>query len=142
LTSVSNDDDGRDPAHRVPPGVSDAVVEALGKLSEALETTERARGRLYDFHQLTGEADFALDEAVDLFEQAGHREAAQRVRDGLIGKDVLEGRWTFQIIEEYDDGYYRAFKDVEAELRQEHAGGVRHQYEAALKLKRQPPAGR
>lgn len=30
--------------HTTPAGVDDATVEALGKLSEALETCERARG--------------------------------------------------------------------------------------------------
>ena len=44
---------------------TDATVEALGKLSEALETCERARGHLYTFHQLTGSADIQLGDAVD-----------------------------------------------------------------------------
>jgi hypothetical protein len=35
---------GSDEQHRRPDGVSEATVEALGKLSEALETVERARG--------------------------------------------------------------------------------------------------
>lgn len=39
-------------------------MEALGKLSEALETVERVRGHLYEADQLTGTADFQLDEAV------------------------------------------------------------------------------
>ena len=46
--------------HRVPDGIAEATVEAVGKLTEALETTERARGHLYSFHQLTGSADLAL----------------------------------------------------------------------------------
>ncbi len=44
--------------------IDDVTVEALGRLTEALETTERARGHLYAMHQLTGEADFKLDGAV------------------------------------------------------------------------------
>ena len=51
--------------HDVPDGVSGATVEALGALSEALETTERARGHLDSFHQLTGSADLRLGEAVE-----------------------------------------------------------------------------
>ena len=39
-----------------PAGVDDATVEATGKLSEALEWVERARGHLYEFHQLMGRA--------------------------------------------------------------------------------------
>ncbi|MBA2464643.1 MAG: hypothetical protein H0V42_06675, partial [Nocardioidaceae bacterium] len=53
------------PQHRVPEGVDQATVEAVGKLTEALETTERARGHLYSFHQLTGSADLGLGEAVE-----------------------------------------------------------------------------
>lgn len=40
--------------HQRPEGVDDATVAAAGKLAEALEWIERARGRLYDFHQLVG----------------------------------------------------------------------------------------
>ena len=52
------------PEHRRPDGVDDATVEAVGRLTEALETVERARGHLYSFHQLTGEADFKIGDAV------------------------------------------------------------------------------
>ena len=42
---------------RTRPDLDDATVEGLGKLSEALETVDQARGLLYGFHQLTGKAD-------------------------------------------------------------------------------------
>lgn len=42
----------------------DGVAQAVGRVTEALETIERARGHLYSFHQLTGRADLQLDEAV------------------------------------------------------------------------------
>src|SRR4051812_48734409 len=76
MTKPRNDrdgelEDGPDEQHRRPPGVDDITVRALGKLSEALETVERARGHLYAMHQLTGTADFQLDEAVSLFMQCG-----------------------------------------------------------------------
>ena len=45
--------------------VSDTTAEAAGKVSEALEYVERARGHLYSFHQLIGHADLVLGEAVD-----------------------------------------------------------------------------
>jgi hypothetical protein len=122
--------------------IDDTTVQALGKLSEALETTERARGHLYEMHQLTGTADFQLDEAVSLFMQAGHTEIAARVQRDLIGRDVVPGHWTFQLIEEYDDGYYADFREVERDAREKLAGGRRHLHEAKLKKARQtPPAG-
>ena len=124
------------PEHRRPPGVSHETVEALGKLSEALETVERVRGHLYSMHQLTGKADFLLDDAVDLLRRAGHDEIADRITTDLIGRNVLAGRWTFQIVEEYDDGYYAEFRQLERDARDKLAGGRRHLYEAALKEQR------
>ena len=117
--------------------IDDTTVQALGKLSEALETTERARGHLYEMHQLTGTADFQLDEAVSLFMQAGHTEIAERIQRELIGRDVIPGHWTFQLIEEYDDTYYAEFRTVEREARDKLAGGQRHLHEAKLKKARQ-----
>jgi hypothetical protein len=117
--------------------IDDITVQALGKLSEALETTERARGHLYEMHQLTGTADFQLDEAVSLFMQAGHTEIAERIQRDLIGRDVIPGHWTFQVIEEYDDGYYAEFRAAEREAREKLAGGRRHLHEAQLKKLRQ-----
>ena len=40
--------------NRRPEGVSDETVAAVGKFGEALEWVERARGHLYDFHQMMG----------------------------------------------------------------------------------------
>ena len=128
--------DGPDSAHRRPEGLADVTVEALGKLSEALETVERVRGHLYSLHQLVGEADFKLDEAVSLFMQAGQTKRAERIGQELIGRNVVPGHWTFQLVEEFDDGYYADFRAVEKDARDELAGGRRHLYEAELKERR------
>lgn len=122
--------------HRRPHGISDATVEALGKVSEALETVERARGHLYSFHQLSGSADLSLDEAVENLREAGHHDWADRIQRELIGRNVVEGRWTFQIVEEYDDGYYEQFHQLEKALRVELVGGRRHLFEAEMKEER------
>jgi len=119
--------------HLRPGGVDDATVEALGKLSEALEVVEDARGHLYGFHRLTGTADLALGEAVDLFREAGHTELADRLQTELVGRNVVQGRWTFQIVEEYDDGYYATFKELEKTAREDLVGGRRHLFEAEMK---------
>lgn len=119
--------------HTRPDGVSDETVEALGKLSEALEIVEEARGLLYTFHRRTGEADLALGEAVDLLREAGHDDFADRISTELVGRNVLEGRWTFQIMEEYDAGYYDAFKQHEREAREALVSGRTHLFEAEMK---------
>ena len=114
----------------------DLTVQALGKLSEALETLERVRGHLYSMHQLTGTADFQLDEAVSLFMQAGHPKLALRIQRELIGRNVIPGHWTYQIVDAFDDGYYADFRALEKDARDELAQGRRHLYEARLKEQR------
>lgn len=122
--------------HRRPEGVGDAVVEALGALSEALETVERARGRLYDFHQLTGGADLALGRAVEQLRAAGCDAEADRVEREIVGRNVIPGYWTFQIVEAYNDTYYQPFTRIEEQIRADLAGGRRHLYEAEMKESR------
>jgi hypothetical protein len=78
----------RPAARRRPPGTSDAAVAALGKLSEALETVEHARGLLYGFHRLSGTADLTLQDAVVMLRDAGHGELADDVEETLVGRDI------------------------------------------------------
>ncbi|MFK0214358.1 MULTISPECIES: hypothetical protein [unclassified Streptomyces] len=122
-----------DPAHQVPEGVDEKTVRALGALSKALETTERARGHLYGFHQLTGTADFELGDAVRLLREAGHEELADRVERDIVGRNVIPGRWTFQIVEEYNATYYQPFAALERKIVDEVGGGRDHLLEARLK---------
>jgi hypothetical protein len=127
------------PEHTRPEGVTDATVEALGKLSEALEAAEVARGHLYAFHRRSGTADLTLGDAVDLLRKAGHEELAERIDRELVGRNVLHGRWTFQIVEEYDDTYYSLFKELDRVARDELVGGRRHLYEAEMKERERTP---
>lgn len=131
--SMNQPNDGPDRAHQRPEGVSDKTVEALGALSKALETTERARGHLYSFHQLTGGADLELDRAVGLLREAGHTEYADRVEREVLGRNVIPGHWTFQIVEAYDGTYYRPFKELERRALGDLADGRDHLYEAEMK---------
>jgi len=121
--------------HETPEGVSEETIEGVGKLSEAFEYIERAKGHLYSFHQLMGRADFLVGDAAELLREAGHEEFAGRLERELVGRNVLDGRWTFQIVEEFDDTYYEFFRGIERESR-ELTGGVRHLHEARMKEQR------
>ena len=122
--------------HTRPPGVDDATVEATGTLSEAFEYVERARGHLYEMHQLMGHADFLFGEAADLLDDAGHADVAAHLRTEIVGRNVLQGRWTFQIVEEFDDGYWEVFRGHERAVREALTGGRRHVHEAGMKERR------
>ncbi|MGC4807245.1 hypothetical protein [Micromonospora sp. DT233] len=122
--------------HRRPAGVSDTTVAALGRLSAALETIEQVRGHLYALHQLVGHADLMLDEAIESFRAAGHHGIADRLAIDLLGRNVIAGRWTFQIVEDFDDGYYALFRDIDRQACEELVGGRRHLYEAEMKERR------
>ncbi|MVZ91081.1 hypothetical protein GQF49_11465 [Microbacter sp. ANSKLAB05] len=122
-----------DEAHRRPEGATDAEVEAAGTVGEAMEYIERARGHLYDLHQLIGRADILFQEAADQLAQAGRPELAERIRDEMVGVNVLHGRWTFQIVEEFDDGFWSTARALDSAVRDELTGGRRHVHEAEMK---------
>ena len=125
-----------DDAHSRPAGTSDATVEAVGKLSEAFECIEEARGSLFAFHRNLGRADLTLGEAVDQLRAAGHEDMADEIEKDLLGRNVLAGRWTFQIVEEFEDGYYAAFREHDQRVRDALMDGRRHVYEAEMKQDR------
>ncbi len=119
----------RDRAH-------DDVTEAVGRASEALEYVERARGHLYSMHQLIGRADFLFGEAADLFLEAGEAEAGEGLLRDVVGRNILDGRWTFQVVEEFDDLYHQPVTVAVRALEREFHGGERHVHEARLKEQR------
>ena len=125
-----------DDAHSRPAGTSDATVAAVGKLSEAFEVIEEARGLLYAFHRNLGRADLTLGEAVEQLRAAGHGAIADEIETDLVGRNVLAGRWTFQVVEEFDHGYYAAFREHDRRVRDELMEGRQHVYEAEMKQDR------
>jgi len=112
---------------------SDATIDAVGKVTEALEFVERARGHLYSFHQLMGHVDLLFGDAADAFDEAGLTEVASRLRDEVVGRNALDGRWSFQVVEEFDDLYYRPVEAEVQRLEADHMDGQRHLYESEMK---------
>jgi hypothetical protein len=98
-----------------------------------MEWVERARGHLYDVHQMMGRADLLFGEAADALSEAGHTEQAERLRTELVGRNVIEGRWTFQLVEEFDDGYWTDAREHERRVRDDLLDGRRHVFEAEMK---------
>jgi hypothetical protein len=112
------------------------AVETAGRMSEALEKLERARGHLYGFHQLIGSADCALDEVIEGLRACGEDDLADRVETDLLGRNVIPGHWTYQIVEAFDDNYWQVFRAHEKAVRDALVGGRRHAHEADMKERR------
>jgi hypothetical protein len=126
--------------HPRPAGAGDAEVAATGKLSEALEAVEEARGLLYGFHRRSGTADRLLQEAVTELRVAGATALADQVEQVLVGRDVVPGCWTFQLVEAYDTQYWSVFRAVAEQVRAELTGGRPHVFEAEMKQREQAGA--
>ena len=125
-----------DATHRRPDDADDATVAAAGKVSEAMEWVIRARGRLYDFHQMMGHADAQFGEAVDMLEDAGHTELADAMRRELLGRNAIEDRWTFEIVEGFDATYWDVALAWDRRVRDELMDGRPHVHEAEMKADR------
>jgi hypothetical protein len=121
------------PEHTRPEGVDDATIDALGRLSKALDLCEESRGHLYAFHRRTGDTDRTLIEAVQMLRDAGHPGLADRIEAQQVGRNVVTGRWTFQLVEDYDDGYYRTFVELEQAARDQLVQGRKHVHESEMK---------
>jgi hypothetical protein len=122
--------------HQRPEGASDEAIAAAGRMTEALETIERARGHLYSLHQLVGAADLALDEVAESLRACGAHDLEQLLREDLIGRNVIPGRWTFQLVEEFDEHYWERFRAHERAIREALAAGRRHVQESEMKERR------
>jgi hypothetical protein len=122
-----------DDRHTRPEGVDDAAIAAAGKVTEAYEWIIRARGRLYDFHQLMGHADALLGEALDDLRDAGHAQLADDLTRSWLGRNAIEDRWTFEIVEGFDETYFDVATAAERRVRDEVCGGRRHVFEAEMK---------
>ena len=112
------------------------TVDAVDKATEALEYMERARGHLYAFHQLIGRADFLFEESAQRLAAAGHADEAASLWRSVVGRDVLEGRWTFELVERFDDDYYEAARAEVTHLEQRLVCGRHHGHEEALRRRR------
>ncbi len=121
------------PEHRRPEGVSDATIEALGKLSAAMDHVEDARGHLFAFHRLMGSAESTMEQAHDHLRGAGHTDLAGRLDSEVLGANPLPGMWSFQMVEAFDDGFYARAKALHQDALDDLVEGQRHVFEAEMK---------
>ena len=71
-----------------------------------------------------------------MLREAGRPEIADEVETTLVGRDVVEDLWTFQIVESYDVVLV-VFRDVECWARRILGPVEPHLYEAEMKVREQ-----
>lgn len=125
-----------DAEHARPDGVDDATVAAAGKIGEAYEWVVRARGALYTFHQQMGRADLILGEGIEMLREAGHDDLADELSRTWLGRNAIEDRWTFEIVEDFDRTYHDVATAGERRVRDHLLEGRHHVHESEMKAAR------
>jgi hypothetical protein len=128
--------DRPDPDHRRPDGVNDPTVDAVGKISEAFDLLQRARGALYTFHQQIGWVDDTLGDGLEMLREAGHGDVADELARTWLGRNVIPGMWTFELIEAFERTYYEVAVAGERHVHDVVMDGRRHIQEAERKVRR------
>lgn len=71
---------------------------------------------------------------MGLLREAGHAAIADDLQTNLVGRNVLPDRWSYRVVEEYDEMYYETFTAAEAAAREALVDGKRHLFEAEMKV--------
>ena len=101
--------------------------EALHRVELGVEWLHRAHGDLVEFHHKTGHAMDHLADAEAQLRACGHTDLADALRDEYLPRGVIdEGRWSYDVLESYQDGFLSALTDFEERARGEVADGQRH----------------
>ena len=106
--------------------LSDAELEALHEAQLGIEYVERARGALLEFHHHLGRAMNRMADAERHLREAGHEGLADELRDEHLPAGAIDDRWTFELVEEFSDGFFSDVTDFESRMRDDLADGVGH----------------
>lgn len=113
--------------------IDEATLDAVHRVEVAVEWIERSFGALLDAHHHAGHGQGLLLEAAERLREAGHGELADLVESEAAPRDAAAGRWTYQIVDEFRAHLLEPCRRVDAQVREQLAGGVRHRAEASQK---------
>ncbi|MFC7132131.1 MULTISPECIES: hypothetical protein [Salinibaculum] len=109
------------------PDLTEAEQEALHRVELGVEWLHRAHGDLVEFHHKTGHAMDHLAAAEDELRDAGHKALADALRDEYLPRGVIdEDRWSYDVLEAYQEGFLADLTAFEERARDEVADGHRH----------------
>ncbi|WP_340098993.1 hypothetical protein [Salinibaculum salinum] len=101
--------------------------EALHSVELGVEWLHRAHGDLVEFHHKTGHAMDHLAEAEEKLRACGHTAVADALRDEYLPRGVIdEDRWSYDVLESYQDGFLSELTTFEERVRNDIGDGRRH----------------
>lgn len=108
-------------------GLSEAEIEALHEVEVGCEWLERAQGHLLAFHHAVGHGMDHFAVAEDHLRDEGHPELANHIRDDVLPCGVVDGdRWSYGLVEAYEDTMLAEVRRMGQMIREELADGSRH----------------
>ncbi|WP_049922974.1 hypothetical protein [Halopiger djelfimassiliensis] len=115
------------PSERPGALLTDTECAALHEVELGLEWLQRAQGCLLEFHHATGHGMDHLREAETRLRESGHDELADSIRDDLLPHGVVdEDRWSYDVLENFQETLLAETTGVERRVRDELADGKRH----------------
>ncbi|NHN41623.1 hypothetical protein G9C85_08235 [Halorubellus sp. JP-L1] len=113
--------------------LTDAEASALHEVELGIEHLHRAHGHLVAFHHATGRGMDHLADAETRLRETGHDALADAIRDEFLPRGVAEsghpddpGRWSYDLLETYEESFLRDIVAFGADATDEIAGGRRH----------------
>ncbi|MFB6129394.1 MAG: hypothetical protein ABEJ28_01065 [Salinigranum sp.] len=100
--------DERDPTE----GLSDDERAAVERTERGIEWFHRAQGSLLEFHHAVGQA---MDEFGEVAEHLDgeHDDLAAAIREEILPAGVTaDGKWTYEVVEEFEEGLLAEAEDV------------------------------
>ena len=112
--------------------LSETEREALHEVELGLEWLQRTQGYLIEFHHAMGHGMDHLHQAESLLRECGRDELADDLRDELLPRGVVDhDRWSYDVLESFQETVLAETERYERRVRRELAGGCRHVAERA-----------
>lgn len=106
--------------------LSDAERAALHDLQLGIEYVHRAYGTLLQFHHELGHAMDRIADAEEELREAGRDSRADDIRDVHLPAGAVSDQWTYELVEEFADGFLADLDAFEDAVRDDLADGVDH----------------
>lgn len=115
--------------------LSDEEMEALHEMQLGKEDIRKAYGQLVQFHHNIGSGMNHFKKAADKLEEADMKNESDEVGE-IVPKDVIEGYWTWKLIEEFEEDFFQDVMSTESDVREKLSDGEEHVNEQLMEKRR------